>query len=231
MPIHDSPESNAVLAAFGVAWNSSLRDYQERRLNSERCLQASLYYFLRMHLSESYKIYIEAVVRYGEASGTKQRPKVQIDTLVCYKDEIIAAIELKYAPRGEPDVEKVKKDVLSLSRISNPKRLDERVSIELPRYRNSEGTPLKLRISPYRKLIFASYCQVETERLTNNKFWENYKPEIGYWCGALRNPPNIGIAIAYTREKGAIESKYFGPAFRRQGTLGVVLPESAAGDA
>lgn len=218
MPIIDTEDTDRVLRAFQSAWSWSISDYEQRRINSEHTLQSSIYHYLRASLPENYDVYTEAVIRLSEAATEMQsKRKVVVDLLVCLEREIIAAIELKYTPRGAPTLESLKKDVRSLSCITNRRNLENRVAIEMPRFRSSDGDSLRLSISRHRKLILAAYFNGrENCALSEGSFWRELRPEAGeYWSNFGHSPKDLGVALARTDDSGRADPCYFGGPFER----------------
>lgn len=84
-----------------TAWRQAIEeDYCSRRINSERSLQASLWSQLNQLLPrKTRQIFIEPsmVVRGGET-----RKLLIPDLVICNTTHVIAVIELKYQPRGNP---------------------------------------------------------------------------------------------------------------------------------
>jgi len=212
----DNAITSEVIRAFQSAWIESTKDYAARLINSEHTLQAAVYHHLRCTLRQDFSVFTETVIRLqdGVADETK-KSKVIVDLLVCHQAEIVAAIEIKYTPRGAPTAESARKDVLSLSRIKNRRSLADRVSIEIPRFRNSESDALILSISPLRKLIFAAYCKQNSPTLQKSQFWLNFCPSSGYWRDSRSMPKNLGVALAQTDEKGMAECDFYGGPFER----------------
>lgn len=123
MSTTDNAITTEVLQAFQSAWSKSTRDYAARRINSEHTLQAAVYHHLRSSLRDEYSIFTEAVIRLPDGTNEEtSKSKVVVDLLVCHQEEIIAAVEIKYMPRSSPTIESVRKDVLSLSRVTNRKK-------------------------------------------------------------------------------------------------------------
>ena len=138
----------------------------------------------------------------------------------------MAGIELKFAPRGKPSTDSVKKDVLSLSRLTNRKQKADRVRIEMPRFRHEHDGPLEHRILPQRKLILGIFCSDEARHFSEDAFWDRHRPITGYWEKLRSSPPNLAIAVARADTEGSAGACYFGGPFARLQRL-----ESAAGDA
>jgi len=216
------------LMATKAAWEATCLDYGDRKLNSERALQASFYFRLRPLLesvARDYVVFIEATVILPAveedlpsetlASGPK---RIAIDTIVCKGREILLAMELKYTPRTYPDEVAIKKDLLSLSEIRNHTAKKRRVKIELPRHRETEeGDPLPLTISPDAKMLLGIYCADGESRIGAKKFWNDFRPEAGPWGGRKRElPPKFGLCFAYALDpslKKPAEAVFLGQPF------------------
>jgi hypothetical protein len=215
-----------VIKAFQLAWNESIKDYTSRMINSEHTLQAAIYHHLRQSLRDGFQVFTEAVIYLPESVMNETgKSKVVIDLLVCHQQIIIAAIEIKYSPRSAPSVNSIKKDILSLSRITSRLRRDDRVSIEIPRFLSSGPETMSLSISPFRKLIFASYCKKDDKKFQNSifeksNFWKKFRPDNGYWQKTGSMPKNLGVALALTDEETSSANSHFygGPFDRLSGT-------------
>jgi len=213
----DSESSTEVLAAFKSAWTATTREYIQRRLNSERCLQAYLFFHLKRKLSSDYNIFVEATIRIPKEIGTNTEEKrVAVDMLVCKGKTVYAAIELKFSPKGQSRLAGIKKDILSLSDIRKRRSKSDRVRIELPRYRNSASELMSLNIHSTRKLIFAAFGKVDGSRLNKDIFWASHIPKEGRWKSASECPPQFCVALAQTDNQGGAYPIFFGPPFDRQ---------------
>ena len=112
------------------AWDESIsRDYHKQRINSERSLQASYWAQLNSILPETQRVFIEPPMRMWTKYGWK---KVIPDILVCSKTEVIAVIELKFSPKGQPDYQK---DIETMALIS---RKRTQVLVSNKRFRGNE---------------------------------------------------------------------------------------------
>ena len=218
MPIIDTEETTRALRAFQFAWLASIEDYQNRKVNSEHTLQSALYHHLRSSLPDNYNVYTEAVIRLSERTADESaRRKVVVDLLVCKEKEIIVAVELKYTPRGLPTLASLRKDVQSLSCISNRRESVDRVSIEMPRFREADSDSYPISISTHRKLIVAAFFDGREDcALSDDKFWPAVRPEGGeYWSDFGQRPKNLGVALAQTDDNGKATAHYFGGPFDR----------------
>ena len=216
MNTSDSVVTTEFIWAFNTAWRKSTKDYSDRIINSEHTLQSSVYHHLRSALRDDFRVFTEAVIQLPESvAAESEKRKIIVDLLVCYKKEIVAAIEIKYTPRGMPATDSVRKDILSLSRITNRLRLIDRVSVEMPRFRSSESAALVLSISPIRKLIFAAYCSKDSIGIQKQEFWGNFRPSIGYWKESMSMPKNLGVALSHADDQGEAECEFYGGPFDR----------------
>lgn len=218
MNTYDTASTSLVLHAFKAAWIRCTTDYIERRINSEHCLQSSLYRHLLNELSShpEYKVFVETVILLSEtAKDESPKKKVIVDLLVCENSEIVAAIELKYTPRATPKSETVTKDLTSLSHITNRKEVKQRCEIKNKRYRNDDQDSVPLTILSARKIIFAAFCTEESSRLQEDEFWHTHRPKTGYWKDNAAIPPNLAIALSLTNNTGGANPVFFGRAFDR----------------
>ena len=228
MPTRDTASTSLVLFAFQLAWRKTIEDYERRQINSEQCMQASLYRHLKNCLPASFSVFSEAVIRLGEnAVSETNKQKVVVDLLICENTSIVAGIEIKYAPRGEPDPEKIRKDLTSLSHITNRRRHADRVKIEMPRFRQIDADTLELEILLQRKLIFAAFCSSVAPTLCEDDFWTNFRPIHGYWKNTVTAPPNLCVALAQAADNGTALPRFFGPAFERIKPAEEQLPDDA----
>jgi hypothetical protein len=217
MSVIDTAVTEQVLRAFQSAWSKSIADYALRRLNAEHTLQSALYHHLRCELPADFNIYTEAVIRLSESAVEEaEKRKVVVDLLICDGTVIVAAIEIKFTPRGMPTIASLKKDVSSLSCISNRRNLEHRVSIEMPRFRSRDSDSLRLSILTHRKLIIAAYFDGrEASALSSDSFWAEVKPDSGYWKDSAERPKNLGVALARTDDSGQATAHFFGGPFER----------------
>lgn len=211
MAVLDSVESTHVLEAFQLAWRDAIKRYGERRVNSERCLQAYLFLYLNKRLSRDFRVFVEATIRVPTGADDAKYTRIAIDTLICKNDSIYAAIELKFSPMGQPRPAGVRKDVQSLSAIKN------RLKVEMPRYRHEDNQPISLVVHPSSKLIFAAFGKQEGKRLNKEAFWRSHCPEVGRWANRNTLPNHFCVAFAHTDENGGANPVFFGPPFERLG--------------
>ena len=214
--MEDTEESLVALHAFRSAWKRCVNAYSERLVNSERCLQAMLYHHLRGFLPKDYNIYVEASIKIPATSTdvlADLKSKVIVDTLICHGTDIVAAIEVKYGPKGAPESKAVQKDLKTLSLIKNRRYPGNRIDIKLSRYLGDEE-PVALSINKTRKLIFAAFLRKSNERFTADQFWKSHRPNDGLWKDH-QNPANLAVILAKTHSDGAVCIEEFGPAIKR----------------
>ena len=207
-----SRDVDLALADIRKAWRASCKDYDGRKLNSERCLQSSFYFHLRKlldHRDSTHTIFIEATVKLpsvaaDEPSGTVEAKskRIAIDTLICKDREILVAIELKYAPRAIPSVKDMRKDIASLFHIRNHTAKERRVVIELVRHRaTAAGDPMSLKISKDAKMLVGVFCSDAFAPFDAGNFWKAHRPSSGPWAKRRELPPRFGLCIAYAPEQ------------------------------
>ncbi len=97
------------------SWKECIRrDYINQRINSERSLQASFWSCLNknIQIKTNRQLFIETPIKININGSIK---KVIPDIIICSPQKVIAVIELKYLPRGQP---KYEKDLETLALIS-----------------------------------------------------------------------------------------------------------------
>lgn len=221
----DDATTTTVLRSFQQAWQASADDYALRRINSEHTLQASLYHHLRRGLADDFVVYTEAVVRLPK--GALEKSKFVLDLLICKGTEIIAGVELKYTPRAIPALDTLRKDVHSLSLLRNRRSREDRVTVEMPRFRSQDAQSMLFTISRRRKLLLGVYCQAELAEFDSGDWWGNVKPQgDNLWAAASASPPNLGVAVAGTKSDGTATCSFLGgPFLRLERSPGVSHPD------
>jgi hypothetical protein len=125
------------------AWEQCIKkDYTNKRINSERSLQASFWSYLNKLLPDDQRLFIEPRV----AVGSK---KLYPDVVVCRKKLVTAIIELKYLPRTKPNYSK---DIKTLAFISNNR---DKTSISNKRYQG------EIKVTEYKlskRILFVYAC-------------------------------------------------------------------------
>lgn len=140
------------------AWQGSIKiDYLKQRINSERSLQASFWSQLNRKLPPTRRIFIEPPMKVKTQSGIK---RIIPDIVICNTKEVIAVIELKYLPRGQP---KFKKDVESLALISQKRK---QISISNSRFRGTEKDSKEYSLSKNMLFIWASIHAKPKQEIT-----------------------------------------------------------------
>lgn len=211
----DSEETDQILHALKTAWKATTKQYANRRINSERCLQAYLFLYLNRCLPEDYKVYVEATIRIPTGDAESAYKRIAVDTLICRQDTIYAAIEIKFSPKAQSKLAGIRKDLQSLSAIKNWRDRGKRVKIEMPRYRSDSDELMTLAIHPSNKLVFAAFGKREGKRLNEAAFWQNHKPEDGRWAKRKDLPAQFCVVLAHTDNSGRAEPGFFGPPFSR----------------
>jgi hypothetical protein len=192
------------VAAFKNAWKATISDYSKKKINSERCLQAALYFHLRKRLSSAYVIYIEPAVRIGSGE------KLFIDTLICRENTVLLAAELKYKPKHYPSKKNVASDLQKLMRFRNRRSKEDQVKVELRRYLAAEDDEtIALSIAPNRRIVFASYCRDGVGSMNADSFWVAHRP----WLKRGRKkvtPPRLLVCLAKACNDGTAKPEFFG---------------------
>lgn len=217
----DTPETVAFLKAFHLAWRAFVKDYDERLINGEHTMQASLYrHLLALLPNTGFRVFTEAKV------AVEGEPRY-IDMLVVHgkllESTVIAAIELKFSPRSVPAIPDVKKDLVSLSLIANRKDASLKPDLSIVRFQSDTEQEEDFKILPQKKLIFAAVCNSDSngtkERMSTAKdFWKAYKPEQQRWATEKyqsRLPLHLGVALVKTTKQGPSEAVFFAPVFER----------------
>lgn len=126
------------------AWRSCIStDYNRRRINSERSLQASFWAALNRRLPENRLIFIEPRI------SIEGRPVICPDILICNSKQIIAVIELKYQPRVPPSYVK---DLTSLATIAKAR---SEVLVRNDRYLGEDSVAKEYRVAKHTLFVWA----------------------------------------------------------------------------
>ena len=113
------PTRNLLRKQLSNAWKNTIREsYNKRLINTEHGLHAHFYGFLRDQFKEESLLDHRHV--YFEQTFVIEGRSIRPDLVVCNDQQIIAVVELKYAPRSQ--LEKLRngvtKDVESLRAFS-----------------------------------------------------------------------------------------------------------------
>jgi hypothetical protein len=217
----DTLETTFFLDAFQSAWKLVIKDYDKRLINGEHTMQASLYrHLLDLLPNIGFRLFTEAKVTVGD------KHKV-IDLLIVHgevmRSTVIAAIELKFTPRGVPAVTDVRKDLNSLSLVANRKDQALKPTLKMVRFLAKNESTEEFKILPQKKLIFAVFCNGQSRgtnarMATAKDFWKAYKDRDGRWAADKFEsclPSHFGIAIARTTDHGKTEPVFLAPIFER----------------
>ncbi len=100
------------------AWQETInQDYANRRINSERSLQASYWSTLNKRLPvKSWRLFIEPDFRLPDS---RRKHSVKPDILITNSKDIICVVELKYQPNFKPSVTKDIKSLRWIEEHSN----------------------------------------------------------------------------------------------------------------
>lgn len=115
-----------------AAWKSTIaEDYCSQRINSERSLQAALWYQIGNQLPDKRRTFIEPTVDIELPDERIQRYRP--DIVVCSATQVIAIIEIKYCPRTLPQFAK---DIATLRNLSKHRN---QLALENERFRGMPG--------------------------------------------------------------------------------------------
>lgn len=219
--------TTAFMKAFKTSWGLAIDDYMERRINGEHTLQASLYRHIWSQLScdsGDYRIFTEAAVKYVVPEGKGRSQKLDLLVVCGLPGEslVVAAIELKFKPRGIVKKKEIQKDLHRLSMVSN--RKDMKANLTIERFQPGEAETFK--IPADRKLIFAAFCNFEhaesAQLSKRDTFWKNNRPKSPEFDGRWSEqkweeifPPNLGVALAITNKKTRPDTSFFGRTFEK----------------
>ncbi len=141
------------------SWKQCIeKDYTNQRINSERSLQASFWSYLNKNIQTNRRLFIESPMTIKTRGGTK---KVIPDIIICSATKVIAVIELKYLPRGQP---KHQKDIQSLALIANNRH---KITVSNKRYRGDAKERTEYSLSSNILFVWASVHAKEKNRLGN----------------------------------------------------------------
>lgn len=219
--------TTAFMKAFKTSWGLAIDDYMERRINGEHTLQASLYRHVWSQLScevSDYRIFAEAVVKYVVPEGNGRSQKLDL-LVVCGppgESCVVAAIELKFTPRGIVKRKEIQKDLHRLSMVTN--RQDMKANLTIERFQPGEAETFK--IPADRELIFAAFCNYEhaesAQLSKRNTFWKSNRPKSPEFDGRWSEqeweekfPPHLGVALAITSKQSRPNTRFFGRPFER----------------
>lgn len=185
-------QCQAVEVAFIESWHDTLHDYAERRINSEKCLQASLYAGLRTRLKGDYRVFVEATIWPPEGSHQA------IDLLICHNNDIVGAIELKYKPKTKIHRIGMHLDISKLLKLRNRRSTKSKTRVEMRRYVGGTRKDKELfTFAPGRRVIFGGYCQSDKE--VSDDFWRTHRTGFAEpLCSRRTLPPKLLICLART---------------------------------
>lgn len=144
------------------SWEDCIRrDYTEQRINSERSLQASFWSCLNENIQTktNRQLFIEMPITIKLRGYTK---KVIPDIIICSPQKVIAVIELKYLPRGQP---KHEKDIDTLSIISKHK---DKIIVTNNRFRGNNKKSTKFSLSDNMLFVWASIHAKEKNNISSS---------------------------------------------------------------
>lgn len=197
-------QCQAVEVAFIESWHDTLCDYAQRRINSEKCLQASLYAGLRTRLKGEYRVFVEATIWLPEGSHQA------IDLLVCHNNDIVGAIELKYKPKMKIHRIGMYSDISKLLNLRNRRSTASKIKVEMRRYVGDTRKDKELfDFAPERRVIFGGYCQSDKE--VSSDFWQLHRAGFAESLRSKRAlPPKLLICLARTDPSLSVISEIVG---------------------
>ena len=150
------------------SWKECIkRDYINQRINSERSLQASFWSCLNknIQIKTNRQLFIETPIKVNSGALNK---RVIPDIIICSPQKVIAVIELKYLPRGQPNY---KKDIETLALIS---RYKHKIQISNGRFRGDNKKRTEYEFSSKVLFIMASVHAKEKIK-TNSSYSDGNK--------------------------------------------------------
>ena len=159
------------------SWKESIkRDYSNQRINSERSLQASFWSCLNKNIQTktNRQLFIEVPIKVNIGKNSK---KVIPDIIICSPQKVIAVIELKYLPRGQPSY---KKDIETLALLSQHKHM---IQISNSRFRGNNKKRTEYDFSSNVLFILASVhakekIKTDTPYSSGNKYLKGCYMEL-----------------------------------------------------
>lgn len=136
-----------------AAWEQCKKDYDARRINSERTLQASLWAHLnqlirRDTIRKHQRLFLEPIFRVETGI-------VYPDLVICNSRTIIGVVEIKYLPRTHP---KFSKDLKTLAALANERK---DLKMENVRFRGVEAEQVKFKFSEHVLFVWAGIHRSE----------------------------------------------------------------------
>ena len=206
-----SPDQAAAtaLTCFYSAWQLSIKDYQDKEVNSEACLQAAQYFHLRNELAAKggFSIYVECAVKFSVDD------LVYFDTLVVYKRKVVLAVELKYRPKGCPKNFEVVADLNKLSFFRKWSEPGCKLPVLLRRYLTSNRSEVvEMTVAPTRRLVFAAFAQEGKLPQNEKEFWTKFGPSVKNEDWAIRDkmPIKLSICLAQAYADGSAVPLLYG---------------------
>ena len=140
-------------------------DYVNQRINSERSLQASFWSFLNKNIQKNRRLFIESPMTVKTGNKTT---KVIPDIIICSAYKVIAVIELKYLPRGQP---KYTKDIKTLAFISSNRN---KIRVSNKRFRGDAKERTEYSLSSNILFVWAS-VHAKEKTITSDLYSSGYK--------------------------------------------------------
>ncbi|HET6424144.1 MAG TPA: hypothetical protein VFG20_10700 [Planctomycetaceae bacterium] len=149
------------------AWLKCKKDYDARRINSERTLQAALWAHLTAILRKDpirkhQRLFLEPIFRVE--AGT-----VYPDLVICNCRTIIGVVEIKYLPRARP---KFSKDLKTLAALASQRK---NLKMENLRYRGVDTEQAEFQFSEHVLFCWAGIHRREFAALDE---FEQRRPDV-----------------------------------------------------
>ena len=187
------------LQALQKAWAATARDYDLRRLNSERCVQASIYHHLRKELkAPGFTVYVEPYLSIGGAKPC------YVDLLIVHSGRVVLALELKYKPSSKPSRRSVAADLSKLIQLKHRRASVDRTGIVIRRFLAEKQEKLHLEVAPRSFAVFAAFVKESAFSTTRKAFWDEHRNDTVAPNGApAKSMPNrLVTLIAATKLSG-----------------------------
>ncbi|MDE2926171.1 MAG: hypothetical protein OXT71_07225 [Acidobacteriota bacterium] len=145
------------------SWVEVEKDYKGGLLNSERCLQASMYRAFRLHAPGELDTFVEPEL---SLRSKKYRP----DLVICEDTRVSAIVEIKFVPHR---FARYKRDIDKLQELADMD--DQPISIDPA---TGEWSSTTYRADCCTKLVFAVVARHDSAALDSHSISARLKPEF-----------------------------------------------------
>jgi hypothetical protein len=176
------PLQNKLIAA----WEKCKKDYDARRINSERTLQAALWAHLNQLIRKDpirkhQRLFLEPIFRV-------EAGVVYPDLVICNSRTIIGVIEIKYIPRARP---KFSKDLKTLAALASQRK---DLKMENVRFRGVSADHMTFQFSEHVLFAWAGIHRSEFAAL--DEFEKRRPNEIGEYYFEMHGLTNDGEPLS-----------------------------------